>query len=385
MKIASRWDASAEVVLYQGETLELLRAMPNACAQLVVTSPPYNIAKAYEPGRVDLDKYVEAQQGVVDECVRVLRVGGSICWEVGNHVGQDEITPLDLLLYPVFHRHAALKLRNRIVWHFEHGLHCKNRFSGRHEVVLWFTKGSSYHFNLDPVRVPQKYPGKRAWKGPRAGQYTGHPKGKIPVTYWIFPNVKANHVEKTTHPCQFPVELVERLLLALTSPGDLVVDPYIGVGTTACAALLHGRRVAGADIMAEYITIARERVTLAAKGQLKTRPMGRPVHRPDPTSALARRDGLDSPPAAPRSRRQPAQGLRIARRALGDDSSTPQRPPLNDLSDKQLALASLFPRREPKRVQISEIPLGTAVAIDDPRRIVCASRSRQSLSHTRTS
>ena len=107
-------------------------------------------------------------------------------------------------------------MRNRIVWHFEHGLHCSRRLSGRYETIMWFTKGDDYVFELDPIRVPQKYPGKKYFKGPKAGQYSCNPLGKNPGDVWTIPNVKSNHVEKTGHPCQFPVELIERLVLALT-------------------------------------------------------------------------------------------------------------------------------------------------------------------------
>jgi len=329
MEIAERWSPDARVSLYHGDVVELLRELPAESAQLVVTSPPYNIGKSYERGRkLSLESYLSQQDDVIAECVRCLRPGGSICWEVGNHVDGDGITPLDVLLFPLFRRHEELVLRNRIVWHFEHGLHCTRRFSGRYEVILWFTKGADYVFQLDSVRVPQKYPGKRAWKGERVGEYTGNPLGKNPGDVWIFPNVKANHVEKTIHPCQFPVELVERLVLATTQPGDLVVDPYMGVGTSACAAVIHGRRAAGAEIMGDYVSIARERIALALRGSLRTRPMDRPVHRPDPRSALARRD--DAPPARRRRRseRPPAQGLRLTRVALAP----------TDREDEQLEL-----------------------------------------------
>src|SRR5207244_966044 len=161
---------------------------------------------------------------------------------------------------------------------------CAKRLSGRYEVILWFTKGDDYVFALDPIRVPQKYPGKRAWKGPRAGEYTGNPRGKNPGDVWIFPNVKSNHVEKTVHPCQFPIELVERCVLSVTRPGDLVVDPFVGVGTTACAAVLHRRRAAGADRVDSYLRVAHERVQLAAAGRLRRRPMSRPVYVPPPDS-----------------------------------------------------------------------------------------------------
>lgn len=315
MVVGSKWDPEATVILHHGETLDLLRRLPDASAQLVITSPPYNLDKAYErKRRRSTEEYVAEQATVIDECVRLLRPGGSLCWQVGNHVSGGSILPLDILLYPTFAAHDDLVLRNRIVWHFEHGLHCARRLSGRYEVVLWFTKGDAYRFDLDPIRVPQKYPGKRAWKGPNAGRYTGHPLGKNPGDVWIFPNVKANHVEKTSHPCQFPIELVERFVLATTAPGDLVVDPYLGVGSTACAAVLHGRRAAGAEIVDEYVRIARERIHLAVRGELKTRPMDRPVHRPSPRSALLRRDAAPPPQRAAR-RRSPAQGLRIAMNA----------------------------------------------------------------------
>ena len=325
MRVAVGWDAEADVCLYQGDTLDLLRAMPDGCAQLVVTSPPYHLDKAYERGRgASFESYLEGQRQVIDECVRVLRSGGSICWQVGNHVTPREIVPLDVVLYPVFKRHEDLVLRNRVVWHFEHGLHCTKRLSGRYEVLLWFTKGSEAIFHLDPIRVPQKYPGKRAWKGKRAGEYTGHPLGKNPGDVWTFPNVKANHVEKTAHPCQFPVELVERVLLATTAPGDLVLDPYAGVGTTACAAVLHGRRAAGAEIVPQYLAIARERLAMAASGTLVTRPRTRAVHRPDPRSALARRDGPRTVGPRRLRPRAAAQGLRISARAIAT-AATPER------------------------------------------------------------
>ena len=286
--IASTWSAKADVSLHRGDTLELLRSMPADVAQLVITSPPYNIGKVYERRR-SLDEYLAEQAPVIAECVRILRPGGSLCWQVGNHVRDGGVVPLDVVLHPLFARHGELVLRNRIVWHFAHGLHCRRRFSGRYEVILWYTRGDDYAFDLDPVRVPQKYPGKRGWKGPRAGEYTGHPLGKNPGDVWIFPNVKSNHVEKTIHPCQFPVELVERFVLATTRPGDLVVDPYLGVGTTACAALRHGRRAAGAELVERYAAIARTRIRLAARGALRTRPMDRPVYEPRPSSVLLRR------------------------------------------------------------------------------------------------
>lgn len=278
LKIADKFESAADVVLYLGDTLELLRQIPDETARLVVTSPPYNIGKTYEK-KLDLKEYVTQQEQVIKESIRILRKDGSICWQVGNYVKNSSIIPLDILLYPIFDK-FGLKLRNRIVWHFGHGLHAKKRFSGRYEVILWFTKSDEYIFNLDAVRVPQKYPNKKYFKGPKRGELSCHPLGKNPTDIWEIPNVKANHPEKTIHPCQFPVELIERLVLALTNSGDWVVDPFIGIGSTAIAAILHDRRVAGADIVEEYIKIAKERIDLLLRGKLKLRPMGKPIYKP---------------------------------------------------------------------------------------------------------
>src|SRR4029453_14925595 len=142
MRGGAGWGAGGDVSLPLGDTRDLRPAVPAGSAQLVITSPPYNIGKAYERGRRStLDDYVAGQQRVVDECVRVLPPGGSLCGQVGNHVTPEEIVPLDVVLYPIFKRHAALRLRNRVVWHFEHGLHCTKRLSGRYEVILWLPTG----------------------------------------------------------------------------------------------------------------------------------------------------------------------------------------------------------------------------------------------------
>ena len=277
-RLSLRWDPVALVSFQRGDCLDLLATMPPGAARLVVTSPPYNIGKAYEESRT-LEEYVAAQARVIEECVRVLAHDGSLCWQTGNYVRDGEIVPLDALLFPIF-RNLGLKMRNRIVWHFEHGLHCTKRLSGRYETISWFTKSDDYVFDVDSIRVPQKYPNKRHFKGPRAGQLSGNPLGKNPGDVWIFPNVKNNHIEKTEHPCQFPIELVERLVLSMTEPGDLVLDPYMGVASAAVGAIRHGRRAAGAELDPDYHRIGVERIEAAWNGTLRTRPMTRPVYQP---------------------------------------------------------------------------------------------------------
>ncbi len=273
-----RLERDSDAVMAAQDNLKFMRPLKSGSMNLIVTSPPYNIGKSYEK-RTPLEKYVQDQAQVIAECVRLLDDTGSICWQVGNHVQNGEIFPLDIVLYHVFRDHG-LKLRNRIVWHFEHGLHSKNRLSGRYETIMWFTKGDEYTFNLDPIRVPSKYPNKKYYKGPKAGQLSSNPLGKNPGDLWVFPNVKNNHVEKTVHPCQFPVELVERLVLSLTNPGDSVFDPYMGVGSSVVAALKHERVGYGCDVVKEYVDIAWQRVHDLRAGNLQTRPMNKPVYDP---------------------------------------------------------------------------------------------------------
>ena len=267
-----------DIVLKCQDNLEFLRDQPSEKFKLIVTSPPYNIGKSYEV-QSSLDRYLASQAEVIRECVRVLHPRGSICWQVGNYTDNGEIVPLDCLLFPIF-REFGLKLRNRIVWHFGHGLHCRNRLSGRYETINWWTKRNDYTWHLDPIRVPSKYPSKRHFKGPRKGELSGNPKGKNPSDVWEFPNVKSNHPEKTTHPCQFPIELVERLVLSMTDEHDDVLDPYVGVGSSVIAAIRHKRNGYGCDVVPEYIAIAHERVEGFLAGTLKTRPMGKPIYDP---------------------------------------------------------------------------------------------------------
>lgn len=279
MKIAGSFDPSAEAIIYEGDCRDIIPMIPSEFVQLIVTSPPYNIGKEYE-NRMVLNEYLAQQRVVIEACTRILKSTGSICWQVGNFIENGAIIPLDILLYPIFSS-FGFKLRNRIVWHFGHGLHASRRFSGRYEVILWFTKTDQYTFVLDEIRIPQKYPNKKYFKGPHLGELSGNPLGKNPSDIWEIPNVKSNHVEKTIHPCQFPVELIERLVLSMTVENDWIFDPFMGVGSTAIASLVHKRNVIGAELIHEYVTITKERIDLAEKGKLRIRPMERPVYDPN--------------------------------------------------------------------------------------------------------
>lgn len=286
------------------DALKFLKKQKDGSIKLVITSPPYNIGKEYETVK-SLDEYLENLKPIITELVRVLSDDGSICWEVGNYIdpSTSEVYPLDIYFYKMF-KDMGLQLRNRIIWHFGHGLQCEKRFSGRYETILWFSKTDKYIFNLDDVRIPSKYPGKKAYKGENKGKLSGNPKGKNPedvwkatverlyddwdCKVWDIPNVKSQHPEKTIHPCQFPIELVERCVLALTNEEDIVYDPFAGVGSTLIAALKNGRRAYGTELMGEYIDIGKERIIKLSNDTLKTRPIYQKIYEPSGKDSVSK-------------------------------------------------------------------------------------------------
>jgi len=289
--------SSVDYNIINGESFKELSKFDDNKFDLIITSPPYNVGKEYEV-KISIEKYLKTQEAIIEQLVRVLSERGSICWQVGNYVEKGEIFPLDIYYYQIF-KQFKLKLRNRIIWHFGHGLHASKRFSGRYETILWFTKSDDYIFNLDEVRVPSKYPGKLHFKGPKKGQPSGNPMGKNPSDIWEIiindwenelwniPNVKSNHPEKTIHQCQFPIELVERCILALTNENSWVLDPFSGVGSTIIAALKNNRNAIGIDKEKKYCSIANERIEKLKKGELKIRPINKPIHVPSKTDKVA--------------------------------------------------------------------------------------------------
>lgn len=289
-RIGYNFNLDQDIVVHKGDTLEFLSTFPSNAISLAISSPPYNLGKVYEK-KVAIEEYLDRQKPVLSELVRTLKKDGSICWEVGNYVNKGEIFPLDIYYYQIF-KELGLKLRNRVVWYFGHGLHASKRFSGRYETILWFTKNDSYKFNLDNVRIPHKYPGKRHFKGKLKGLPSCNPLGKNPTDVWSIiesdwdrevweiPNVKSNHPEKTIHPCQFPIELVERCILALTDKNDWVLDPYCGVGSALIGAIKNERKAVGCDKEEVYVDLTIKRIKDYFAGNLKTRPIGKPIFVP---------------------------------------------------------------------------------------------------------
>lgn len=273
MKIEKGFTKKNKCTLYHWDSLDFIKTLPTWSVDLTFTSPPYCIGKEYEKWVIHYESFIEAHKEIFPEIIRVTKEGWSICWQIGYHVNKDLIMPLDRLIYDTIRPwlNKEIFLRNRIVRTFWHGLHNSHRFSGRHEIVLWFTKWKKYNFDLDKVRVPQKYPGKKYSKWEKKGEYSWNPLWKNPSDIWDIPNVKANHVEKTEHPCQFPVALVQRFIKSLVPKNGLVFDPYMWSWTTWVAALIEKKRFVWSEIDKRYCKIAIERCKLAEKNEINYR------------------------------------------------------------------------------------------------------------------
>jgi DNA modification methylase len=243
------------------DVLDFFDGLPDEAVQLHATSIPYNLGKSYL-GNPDLDRhrhtfYLGWILQVLSEMDRTLAQGGVIFLQVGSTKDDGGARyPLDILLFEYL-RNMGLTYQSRVVWRIPHGLTPKKRLAERYETALVFSKGEPKCFNASAARIPQKDPGKRAFKGPHLGELSGSPLGAWPVDVWEIPNVGHNHPEQTGHPAQFPEELVRRAVLLWSMPGDLVCDPFMGSGTTAAAAKRTHRSFVGCDLAYEDLRAKR--------------------------------------------------------------------------------------------------------------------------------
>jgi adenine-specific DNA-methyltransferase len=288
-----------KIIYEHGTSEKKIEKLERKKFDLVMTSPPYNVGKEYET-QTSIQNYLKNQEKIICQVADMISDKGSLCWQVGNYVDKKtrELFPLDIYYYDLFKKHNLI-LRNRIIWRFGHGLHASSRFSGRYETILWFTKSDKYIFNLDNVRVPAKYPGKRFYKGPNKGDFSGNPLGVNPSDVWdilkkdwnneIWEIPNSNHKEKTIHPCQYPIELVERCILALTNEGSWVLDPFAGVGSTLIAAAKNNRNAIGIEKYKKYIDIGIKRLNKFQDRTLEIRQLGQEIFKPNANMAVARK------------------------------------------------------------------------------------------------
>ncbi|MCQ3930852.1 MAG: site-specific DNA-methyltransferase [Chloroflexi bacterium] len=248
----------SQCLIYQGDCLDYMRRMPNEIIDLTVTSPPYNIGKAYEDTR-PLDEYLAWCEDWIQEVHRLSTASGSFWLNLGYLAISDraKAIPIPYLLW----QRIPFFLIQEIVWQYGAGVAGRKFFSPRNEKFLWYVKNpEQYTFNLDDVRDPDvKYPHQK-----KNGKIKVNPIGKNPGDVWQFKKVTSGQnrasKERTPHPAQFPEEVIERIILASSNEGDLIFDPFIGSGTTAAVALRLQRRVIGFEIQPDYCAITAARL-----------------------------------------------------------------------------------------------------------------------------
>ena len=253
--------ASAQVgnvALYLGDSIELLSQLATPAVHLTVTSPPYNIGKEYERP-LSLPEYVAWSETWMKRVFAATRDDGQFWVNLGyvQVAERAKAIPLPYLLWDK----SPFFLIQEIVWNYGAGVAARTSFSPRNEKFLWYVKDpESYYFDLDAVRDPDvKYPNQK-----KNGKLKCNPLGKNPTDVWAFPKVTSganrSSRERTPHPAQFPKAVIERIVRACSRPGDLVLDPFVGSGTTAEVCLELGRACLGIEIREDYLSIAAERV-----------------------------------------------------------------------------------------------------------------------------
>ena len=247
--------------IYNGDCMELLAKLPKASIPLTVTSPPYNIGKSYEAVRA-VDDYLDWCEEWISWIHDATSEDGAFWLNLGYLSLPDraKAIPIPYLLWD----RVPFFLIQEVVWNYGAGVAARQSFSPRNEKFLWYVKDEAhYTFDLDAVRDPNvKYPNQK-----KNGKLKCNPLGKNPTDVWQFPKVTSgtnrSSRERTAHPAQFPMAVVERIVKACSSPGDVVLDPFVGSGSLIEAAVRNGRRAIGFEISADYVDMAAQRLEAA--------------------------------------------------------------------------------------------------------------------------
>jgi len=245
--------------IYCGDSVDLMRQLPDACLPLTVTSPPYNIGKEYEQP-LPLGEYLRWSEHWIEEVYRVTAETGAFWLNLGyvSMPGEAKAIPLPYLLWD----RIPFYLQQEIVWHYKAGVAARKSFSPRNEKFLWYVKNpEDYTFHLDAVRDPDvKYPNQK-----KNGKLKCNQLGKNPGDVWQFAKVTSgaerSSKERTPHPAQFPLAVIDRIIKACSNPNEVVFDPFLGSGTTIEAAIRNGRCAIGFELNEQYVDVAARRIT----------------------------------------------------------------------------------------------------------------------------
>jgi adenine-specific DNA-methyltransferase len=247
-----------DCLIYKGDCLELMKKIPHETIDLTVTSPPYNIGKEYEQ-TMPIKEYIDWCKKWISEIYKMTKSEGSFWLNIGYLEMPDraKALPIAYLLWDK----TDFYLIQEVIWTYGAGVAGRKFFSPRNEKLLWYVKDQEkYTFNLDDIRDKNvKYPNQK-----KNGKLKCNPLGKNPSDVWQIPKVTSganrSSKERTPHPAQFPVAMIERIIKGSSNAGDIVLDPFLGSGTSAIVALENKRKFIGFEIDERYCELAANRI-----------------------------------------------------------------------------------------------------------------------------
>jgi len=238
-----------KIEIQLGNALEKLKSINSNSVDLIIADPPYNLNKDYgnKSDSKNFEDYIAFTKNWKKEAIRILKPTGTIYVFMGFRFIS--------YLYQILEKDNELNFVNWICWHYTQGIGKKKGFSPRHDDILMFTKSKNYTFNLNAVRVPQKYYRSR-----------NNMRGANPGDVWEFSHIHYCQENRQNHPTQKPEGLIERMVLASSNEGDLVIDPFSGSGTTLRVCQQLNRNCIGIELNEQYVEMTKERLAESFSG-----------------------------------------------------------------------------------------------------------------------
>ena len=227
-----------------GDALDELKKISPQSIDLIIADPPYNLGKNYGNGsdKKEFDDYIDFSKKWTLEATRILKPTGTLYVFMGFRFIS--------YIFQILEKENELLFNNWICWHYTQGIGKKKGFSPRHDDILMFTKGEKFKFNLDYIRVPQKF-----------YRSINNMRGANPGDVWEFSHVHYCNENRQDHPTQKPEGLIERMILASSDEGDTVLDPFSGSGTTLRVSQQLNRSCIGIELNPKYVKLTNERLS----------------------------------------------------------------------------------------------------------------------------
>ncbi len=238
-----------KIEILQGEAIEKLKELQDESVDLIIADPPYNLNKDYgnKSDSKSFDEYINFTKEWTKEATRILKPNGTIYVFMGFRFIS--------YLYQILENDNSLLFNNWICWFYTQGIGKKKGFSPRHDDILMFTKSKDFTFNLDEIRIPQKY-----------YRSINNMRGANPGDVWEFSHIHYCQENRQNHPTQKPEGLMERMILASSNENDLVIDPFAGSGTTLRVCQQLNRNCLGVELNSEYVKMVESRLNEAFTG-----------------------------------------------------------------------------------------------------------------------